>query len=1248
MKLTKPQNLIYAMEKFIGGSVSNICGCILIKTAKSISDTQKAVNALFCLNDALRIRIAFSDGVHSQYVADYHEKNFEVLKFDCSSDLDKYASEFAKKTIDLYGDLCEIKIVVLPETTGILAKLHHIISDAWTFSLIGTQFYKLMTDEDVKAYSYTDYADSEHEYIDSKRYIKDKEFFVSQFRKCEEPIYVSDKPDISFSAGRKTVFVPLKKTSELTAFAKENKISLLTLFFTVVSIYMSIRNFNAEEFYIGTAVINRSGYKEQNTMGMFVNTVPVLVELNNNANFYDNLNNVDLSLLSVLRHQKYNYGDLLKEIKNNSNLKNKLYDVLVSYQNATVVGEDFKSKWYHNGFQTESLQIHIEDRDSIGALKIHYDYRTDKFTEDEIIDFHENLFDLLNECIKTPDKKITEISVMGAEKHASFNKTEHDYDIPVNTTLYSLFEKTAKENKEKICITTAKRELTFGELCCVSENLDGEIRKITGNTKSVIAVIAERSVEMYSAVYGVVRGGNAYLPIDPNYPTERIEYILKNSNAAAVICQGKFTHLAGELPCINMTEFINNSEKTGNLLPSAADENDTAYVIYTSGSTGNPKGARVSHKSAVNRILWMHEKYPLGKDDVILQKTPYTFDVSVWELFWWGMVGGCLAASKPDEHFLPEKILLEAQKNKVTHIHFVPSVFELFLNYLENHTNEIEKFNSVKYVFLSGEALSASLVNRFYKLYDYEKVTLHNLYGPTECAVDVTYYDCKPEETDPVPIGKPIFNTQMHVVDRYMNLVPVGVQGEICIAGMNVGQGYLNNPELTEEKFIDNPFGDGKLYKTGDLAYWRYDGNIVFCGRKDNQIKINGQRIEIGEIEVVISGVDGVDSVAVIVKKSFGKDMLIAFYTGKKTIRDAVRSVCMNKLPKYMVPSVFICLDKLPLNKNGKLDRRILNEYKIETAETSEKEHPENETERYICEVFGNVLNRNDIFRNTDFFDIGGTSLSMISVLSEKGFENITAAEFMRNSSPAQLSVLLNSKDRIITEYLEPLYVSDKAEKILILLPFAGGGAEAFSALVNSINKKNALMSVYYVRYLHSFEECKSAADEIAGLCKNSEIMFYSHCVGSAVALQIIKELEMKEIPVKHYFAGASIPPVKPVKMNLWNIVPDGILITILAKAGVDISGLSDEKLSKMLMRFRKDTDFANISFSELKGKIKTPVSVIISKKDMFTKNYRHARSLWEKYAGNVEQVYYIESDSHYFQSESSERLTDLIVKNVV
>ena len=549
-------------------------------------------------------------------------------------------------------------------------------------------------------------------------------------------------------------------------------------------------------------------------------------------------------------------------------------------------------------------------------------------------------------------------------------------------------------------------------------------------------------------------------------------------------------------------------------------------------------------------------------------------------------------------------------------------------------------------MFLSGEALTANLIERFYRIYDSEKVSLHNLYGPTECAVDVTYYDCTSDEDDPIPIGKPIANTQIYILDKHLQSVPIGVTGELCIAGTNVGQGYLNNLELTAEKFIDNPFGEGKLYRTGDLAYWRDDGNIVFAGRKDFQLKLNGQRIEIGEIETVISSLEGIESVAVILKKENGREFLVAFYSGKFINETTIKDVCRNKLPRYMVPSFAVHLDSIPLNSNGKLDRKALEETDFSISE-EERSEPVNDTEKYICSLFEKILVEKNIGRNSDFFELGGTSYSMISLLSEDGLSDISAAEFMRNPTPALLASVLNKAPFSETKYLEALYVPQQAKKMLVVFPFAGGSSEAFSNFVLSLKKLRNDIAVYFIRYLHSLEECENAANEIAQFSKDKKIMFYSHCVGSAVALQIISRLESKSVSVEHYFAAASIPPVKASKRNSWNYVPDLILNKILVSAGVNFRNLSEKKIEKILKDFRKDTDFARIAFSALANKIKAPTSLVISKNDRFTKKYESAEILWKNYSELVESISFIDSESHYFQSDDSDKLIRIIMKDV-
>ncbi len=1230
---------------------------------------KKSAELLFLRHQALKtaFTVLKSTGAIKQVILENRQPEFVVLAPDepfSQKVLDNIISEDTEKPLDLQRDsLIKITVIDFTDERFLLFRSHHIILDGWCFPIIindlqryyaelssGVNTEKLSDEIKKEVAAETSYAQYVN-WLKKQDKTEAAEYWQSLLRDCTYP-HIFGKENKDNKKNRDIVtfrtYLNEEVSQSIESFAQENRVSNNTVFESAFSV--ALQKFSGSDDIVFDKVISGRSIplkNIENTIGLFVNTVPVRIKSDENSTLSD--------LLKETQKQTVNANKCgvlaLSEIYKTCDINSRLIDALFVFENYYIgdLNADIEKGLLSPEFiffneQTEfNLSVAVFKEN--GRYFIRSSYARDLYTEKEINRFVEGYIYILKSYLDG-EKQIKDISLTDKDLIEKVNSTEHSYVIPESTTLYSMFENTAKKNKEKVCIKTAEKKLTFGELLNISENLDIEIREITRENKSVVAVIAERSAEMYGAIYGIIRGGNAYLPIDPDYPQERIDYILENSGAAAVVAQGKFVGKVKNIPCIDMTELLKvSADKQANAPIPCAEPDDTAYVIYTSGSTGNPKGAKISHKSAINRILWMHDKYPLGAEDVILQKTPYTFDVSVWELFWWGLCAGSLAVSKPGEHFLPAKILEEVQKNRVTHLHFVPSVFELLLNYLETHKNEIQKFNSVKHVFLSGEALTANLVHRFYTMYDYDKVTLHNLYGPTECAVDVTYYDCIPTDTDPVPIGKPIYNTQMYVVDKYNNVVPVGVTGELCIAGVNVGQGYLNNPELTAEKFIDNPFGEGKLYKTGDLAYLKEDGNIVFVGRKDSQVKLSGQRIETGEIEAVISAVSGVETAAVIVRKVNAKDVLVAFYSGKKEREIEIKNYCRKKLPRYMVPSFVVKVDEMPLNQSGKLDRKAL--ANAEIVYESETEAPANGTERHICEVFENILGVKNVGRNSDFFEMGGTSLSMISLLAEAGFENVTVADFMRNSTPAMLSSVIKAKKQTKTEYLEPLHISDKANQVMILLPFAGGGAEAYSNFVKALKNADSSISVYYIRYLHSVYECKQAADEIAAVLTDKEVMFYSHCVGSAVALHIIHSLEKKNFCVKHYFAGAGLPPVKVTKSNIWNLVPDIVLKHILLKAGADFRGLSRRKISNLLRNFRKDTDFAKIGFYELREKLNTPVSVVITKTDMFTKNYEQADKLWIKYFKSVSSVHFIDSESHYFQKDNAEKLIGIILKNI-
>ncbi len=395
MKLTKPQKLVYDMEKFSGGSIATVCGSIVYNGQKEVEILQKAANDIVKLNDALRIRTSETETGTEQYETEFKYETFPVLTFETKEELTEYATKFANEPMDFYGSLCHISIIMSKDFYGILVKLHHIISDAWTLSLIGNQFNALLNGEKPEAYSYFDYAISENEYIAGKRYQKDKVYFIDNFKKCDEVTYLSDKQSKSANTNRKTFVVDKNTTSKILRYAESQNTSVFMVLMTALAVYINRVKMNKEKFYIGTAVLNRSNIQEKNTMGMFINTIPMLIELDNDKTFEENLENISNEGYAVLRHQKYNYGDILKDLRQEFSFTEKLYDVIFSYQNASIEGESFETAWYSPGMQTESLQIHVDDRDNEGILNMHYDYQVEKFTEKEIERMHNHIFNLL-------------------------------------------------------------------------------------------------------------------------------------------------------------------------------------------------------------------------------------------------------------------------------------------------------------------------------------------------------------------------------------------------------------------------------------------------------------------------------------------------------------------------------------------------------------------------------------------------------------------------------------------------------------------------------------------------------------------------------------------------------------------------------------------------------------------------------------------------------------------------------------
>ena len=588
MNLTKPQKLIYDMERFAGGSINVLCGIMLLPGVKDEENLAAAVNRVYQLNDAFRIRISEEDGQPSQQIIPYTEKNIDVLHFNSKAELDSYAQKSAEEPFDFHGELCDIKVIVLPGQYGLYAKLHHIVGDAWTIALIGTQFNAIVNGENPSACSYCEYIESEKEYLESQRYENDRTFFLEQFKKCDEVTYLSEKQAVSYSATCKTFVLDADKTQQIKDYATQSKSSAYTLFMTALAIYMNRTNMNTEKFYLGTAVLNRSGVREKRTMGMFVNTVPMLIELENSGSFAENLAAMGKTIFSAFRHQKFNYGDVLSAIRKEYNFSEKLYDVMLSYQNAAITGGDCETTWYHCGMQNESLQIHIDDRDREGVFRIHYDYQTDKFTVQDIEALHNHLMTLLQDAIENDTKKLYELELLPPEEKQKvlfdFNDTAMDY--PRDKCVHQLFEEQAAKTTDKVAVIACDKTLTYAELNEQANRIAHSLIEKGVGVGDIVAFALQRKSYLIATMLGVLKAGAAYLPIDPDYPQDRIDYMLTDSNAKLFVTED------------NINELLKN-EKTSN--PCVDMSSDSlCYCIYTSGSTGQPKGAVITHRNLVN------------------------------------------------------------------------------------------------------------------------------------------------------------------------------------------------------------------------------------------------------------------------------------------------------------------------------------------------------------------------------------------------------------------------------------------------------------------------------------------------------------------------------------------------------------------------------------------------------------------------------------------------------------------------
>jgi len=702
-------------------------------------------------------------------------------------------------------------------------------------------------------------------------------------------------------------------------------------------------------------------YAAENCVG---NIVPVRMNAFARTSFAQFLTKVKEDLLLDLRYSNYPLTKILKKDDQELEEMGNTGMLLTAAQDAQSF-EKFPVDLFFMFDMSESLTLTIK-------------YAADKFAESTIARLGALYFNMLHKLVVNTNVPVRDVTLVSLEERRQimneFNNTQAAF--PKDKTLIDFFITQAHKHPEHIAVRSANGRLSYHELDERSNQVANYLRERSQVKGTIVAVELDRSLDLIITIFGILKAGCVYMPMTRSHPPERIRYMLNNSSARIVFSEReRFDASFGEeFECVEVADTVMCSKLPVNL----ARPEDVAYIIYTSGSTGRPKGVLIKHASVVNRLNWMQNSYRLNADDVILQKTPIVFDVSIWELFWWAMYGAQLYLVPPGAEKEPNTICETIHREKISVLHFVPSMLSALVNFL-NAGDRRYAFNGVRHVFASGEELKSPDAYAF--LSHFPEAELHNLYGPTEATVDVSFFHVsRSDRRHRIPIGRPIDNTQLLILNNDLQLQPVGVSGELFIGGVNLSLGYLNQVELTNEKFIHNPYHKNSfLYRTGDLARWLPDGNIEFLGRIDNQVKIRGNRIELSEIEFHTERFKGVKNAIVLADKSGETSQLVSYVIATDFSEDELRAYLLTRLPDYMVPSFFVEVEEFPVTINGKVDVQKLLSLPRYTSQAHVE--PESVLEREISVLWQDILKKEKISVEDDFFRIGGDSILAVRLI---------------------------------------------------------------------------------------------------------------------------------------------------------------------------------------------------------------------------------------------------------------------------
>ncbi|TKH45331.1 hypothetical protein C1I60_07305 [Paenibacillus terrae] len=1111
-----------------------------IRGSLDIKAFAQSLDALMQRHDALRTN--FYNGLAEPVQIIFRHKQgefyYEDLRGMDQAQRDAYAESFnvqdRAKGFDLTQDAL-LRISILrtgEENYNLIWSFHHIIIDGWCVPLLMQEVFEHYTailqqrqPELPPAPSYSTYI----EWLDRQDAGKAADYWSKYLEDYEQQTLLPQGKTQGKAEGYRLEYLVCDlgedMAKQIELLAKQHQVTVSMLMQAAWGILLQRYN-NSRDVVFGNVVSGRPADIPgiENMVGLFINTVPVRVQTEEGETFAQLLKKLQEQYLASHAYDTYP----LYEIQALTGQKQSLINHVMVFENYPVEERLGQLRQNDSG-EMDITAIEAFEQTNYdfvltiepGAqLKLHMRYNALVFETETISRLQGHLVRLLEQVLDNPHIPVGDVGMITAQEKAQIVEVWGDTAAPYprEKTLHGIFEEKAALTPDRTALIYGETKLTYGELHQQANRLARTLRAQGVRPDQPVGIMVERSLEMIIGIHAILKAGGAYVPIDPEFPEDRIRHMLEDSGAKLLLTKN---HLKDRFPFAGTLLALDDPQAyhadDSNLEPLAGPEH-LAYIIYTSGSTGKPKGVMIEHRSAVHTLSQLEVEYPMMAGDRFLLKTTFTFDFSVPELFCWFFGQGTLVILPQGADKDPVALLEAVDTSRITHLNLVPSMLSVLVQYLKESGSQ--GFLTLKYLFACGETLPAKLVEEYYKVSPH--AVLENIYGPTEAAVYATRYTTSLETAalTHVPIGKPYANVQVWMMDSASQVSPVGVPGELCIAGEGVARGYFNQPDLTAEKFIPHPYKPGeRIYRTGDLARWLPDGNIEYLGRIDHQVKIRGYRIELGEVEAQILKVPSVqEAVVLALADATGSTQLCAYFVAEEGLAAGVlREALASELPSYMIPTAFVQLAQMPLNPNGKLDRKALPAPEALLRSTAEYIPPRTPTEVELAQIWSEVLGVQEIGVKDHFFELGGHSLKVLGLIqkisSVMGVQlplqlvfNLPTVEQMAHEISR-----LRTKDAPDEEEMEIIHFPGKGTLKVFCFPPRVGYSLGYYEMARELEGH---CEVYGLEFIGDRFESQDMLDRymdaIVGIQAEGPYVFLGYSLGGNLAFEVAKAMESR------------------------------------------------------------------------------------------------------------------------------------------